>query len=97
MKRRNTNEGEGGVVSVNGEAAEKSDNGKLIRALVVDDNLINQTIHKRMLRSLGIENQVVGNGKEAIDIHSCGKMFDLILMDLDMPIMNGIEVFMLNH
>ncbi|XP_024932957.2 two-component response regulator 24 isoform X1 [Ziziphus jujuba] len=60
-------------------------------ALIVDDNRVNQTIHHRLLQNLGIENQVVGNGKEAIDVHCSGKNFDLILMDLDMPVMNGIE------
>ncbi|KAB2071151.1 hypothetical protein ES319_A08G203700v1 [Gossypium barbadense] len=61
-------------------------------ALVVDDNMINRTIHHRLLDNLGIENEVVSNGKEAVDIHYSGKMFDLVLMDMDMPIMNGIEL-----
>ncbi|KAF8007025.1 hypothetical protein BT93_K1128 [Corymbia citriodora subsp. variegata] len=38
-----------------------------------------------------IENHVVGNGKEAVEIHLSGKKFNLILMDRDMPVMNGIE------
>ncbi|XWS76149.1 hypothetical protein CRYUN_Cryun01aG0151600 [Craigia yunnanensis] len=62
-----------------------------ITALVVDDNMINRTIHHRLLDNLGIENEVVGNGKEAVDVHCSGKNFDLILMDMEMPIMNGIE------
>ncbi|XWS31330.1 hypothetical protein CRYUN_Cryun23aG0067500 [Craigia yunnanensis] len=62
-----------------------------ITALVVDDDVINRTIHHRLLDNLGIENEVVGNGKEAVDVHCSGKNFDLILMDMDMPIMNGIE------
>ncbi|XWS36531.1 hypothetical protein CRYUN_Cryun20dG0092800 [Craigia yunnanensis] len=62
-----------------------------ITALVVDDDMINRTIHHRLLDNLGIENEVVGNGKEAVDVHCSGKNFDLILMDKDMPIMNGIE------
>ncbi|KAI9173998.1 hypothetical protein LWI28_010136 [Acer negundo] len=62
-----------------------------ITALVVDDNMVNQTMHHRLLENLGIKNQVVKNGKEAVDVHSSGKYFDLILMDMDMPIMNGIE------
>lgn len=63
-----------------------------ITALVVDDSRINQSIHHKLLNNLGIENQVAGNGKEAVDVHCSGKQFDLILMDMDMPIMNGIEV-----
>ncbi|XP_062147851.1 two-component response regulator 24-like [Alnus glutinosa] len=62
-----------------------------ITALVVDDDTLNQMIHRRLLDGLGVQNQVVGNGKEAVDVHSSGKSFDLILMDKDMPVMNGIE------
>jgi CheY-like chemotaxis protein len=65
---------------------------KTLTALVVDDDLLNQMIHRSLLGALGIQNQVVGNGKEAVDVHSSGKSFDLILMDMDMPVMNGIEV-----
>ncbi|KAF3436032.1 hypothetical protein FNV43_RR23124 [Rhamnella rubrinervis] len=75
---------------INGVAGRNPETNK-ITALIVDDNMVNQTIHHRLLHSLGIENQVVGNGKEAIDVHCSGKIFDLILMDLDMPVMNGIE------
>ncbi|XP_039043780.1 two-component response regulator 24-like [Hibiscus syriacus] len=60
-------------------------------ALVVDDNMVNRTIHHRLLDNLGIENEAVVNGTEAVDIHCSGKTFDLILMDMDMPVMNGIE------
>ncbi|KAL4324159.1 hypothetical protein GQ457_11G003470 [Hibiscus cannabinus] len=60
-------------------------------ALVVDDNTVNRMIHHRLLDNLGIENVAVVNGKEAVDIHCSGKTFDLILMDMDMPVMNGIE------
>ncbi|XP_022759787.1 two-component response regulator ARR22-like [Durio zibethinus] len=62
-----------------------------ITALVVDDNMINRTIHHRLLDNLGIESEVVENGKEAVDVHCSGKKFDIILMDMEMPIMNGIE------
>ncbi|KAM1349915.1 hypothetical protein PS2_003917 [Malus domestica] len=62
-----------------------------ITALVVDDSMVNQIIHHKLLENHGIEIQVVGNGKEAIDVHCSGKQFDLILMDMDMPVMNGIE------
>ncbi|KAI6694492.1 hypothetical protein NL676_022202 [Syzygium grande] len=48
-------------------------------------------IHHQLLNILRIENHVVGNGKEAVEIHSSGKKFDLILMDRDMPVLNGIE------
>ncbi|KAL1350123.1 hypothetical protein HN51_014273 [Arachis hypogaea] len=62
-----------------------------LRALVVDDNMINRKIHQKMLNGLGVECMGVANGKEAVDVHCYGQSFDLILMDKDMPIMNGIE------
>ena len=43
-----------------------------------------------MLRKLGVEIDIVENGKEALDrVAQC--QFDLILMDMQMPIMNGFE------
>ncbi|AES81690.1 two-component response regulator 24 [Medicago truncatula] len=62
-----------------------------LTALVVDDNIINRKIHQKMLNKFGVKSQGVENGKEAVDIHWRGQKFDLILMDMDMPIMNGIE------
>ncbi|KAK2417957.1 Two-component response regulator 24 [Trifolium repens] len=62
-----------------------------LTALVVDDKKSYQKIHQMMLNNFGVKSHVVENGKEAVDIHLHGKKFDLILMDMDMPIMNGIE------
>nr|KYP70771.1 Two-component response regulator ARR22 [Cajanus cajan] len=62
-----------------------------LTALIVDDNKLNLKIHQKILESVGVKNQGVKNGREAVDIHHQGQRFDLILMDLDMPIMNGIE------
>lgn len=66
--------------------------GTKLTALVVDDNILNRKIHQKLLESVGVKNQGVENGQEAVDIHCHGQRFDLILMDMDMPIMNGIEV-----
>ncbi|XWS22481.1 hypothetical protein CRYUN_Cryun29cG0038800 [Craigia yunnanensis] len=62
-----------------------------IVALIVDDNLLNQRIHSTLLNKHGIETEVMRNGKDAVDAHFSGKKFDFILMDRDMPVMNGIE------
>lgn len=67
----------------------------MLTALVVDDDFVNQSIHHKILDRLGIKNDVVSNGKEAIDIHCSGRNYDLILMDMDMPVMNGIQVIIL--
>ncbi|CAN8255842.1 unnamed protein product [Cochlearia groenlandica] len=62
-----------------------------LTALVVDDSFVNQSIHHKLLDRLGIQNDVVCNGKEAVDVYSSGRNYDLILMDMEMPIMNGIQ------
>ena len=80
---------------VNDEVVRPSQNpetNKIMTALVVDDDRTTQRLHRILLQNLDIENEVVGNGREAIDVHIAGKSFDLIIMDMDMPIMNGIDV-----
>jgi len=64
--------------------------GKLI--LLVEDNLINQKIAEKMLDKIGLQAAIANNGKEAVDMMSSGDYkFDLILMDVQMPIMNGLD------
>ena len=57
--------------------------------LVVEDNDINQKIAKLMLEKLGYEITIACNGEEALNILS-QKKFDLIFMDMQMPVMDGI-------
>ncbi|WZZ12237.1 hypothetical protein YC2023_105326 [Brassica napus] len=70
-----------------------------LTALVVDDNFVNQTMHHKLLDRLGIKNDVVCNGQEAVDVHCSGRNYDLILMDMEMPILNGIQfvIFLLQN
>lgn len=63
-----------------------------ISALVADDDTIIQKIHKALLTKLGLEVNVVANGKEVLDLYRSGTSFDLIFMDMEMPIMDGPEV-----
>lgn len=61
-----------------------------INVLVVEDNPINQKVVEAMLRRLNIPHLVANNGKQAVDlICQYKKTFDLILMDCEMPIMDG--------
>ena len=61
--------------------------------LLVDDDPIARTINKLMLLGLeSVEVYQAANGQEAIDFHRAGASFDLILMDLDLPVKNGYEV-----
>jgi two-component system sensor histidine kinase RpfC len=58
--------------------------------LVADDNRTNQRVVAKILERAGHRTQVVGNGEEALDALDQGK-FDLVLMDVNMPVMNGLE------
>lgn len=61
-----------------------------LRIMVAEDNMVNQKVFSRILKRLGVESVViVGNGKEAIEREAQEK-FDLIFMDMQMPVMDGI-------
>jgi len=64
----------------------------LSHVLLAEDNLINQKLAKMMLTKAGYQVETADNGKKAVDkfISSSGK-FDLIIMDMQMPEMDGIE------
>ncbi|KAG2405951.1 hypothetical protein LR48_Vigan831s003900 [Vigna angularis] len=73
--------------------ATKSDNsGTQLKVLIVDDDKVVRLTHKMLLDRVGVKDHVaVENGKEAVELHNNGQSFDLILMDKDMPVMNGTE------
>ncbi|MEL7146399.1 MAG: response regulator [Bacteroidota bacterium] len=56
--------------------------------LVVDDNEINLMLAKKVLETLGATYETATNGKEAVDLVGINS-FDLILMDVQMPVMDG--------
>jgi signal transduction histidine kinase/CheY-like chemotaxis protein/HPt (histidine-containing phosphotransfer) domain-containing protein len=61
-----------------------------IRLLLVEDNLLNQRVACEMLRRLGARVQVANHGEEGIEAVN-GNKFDAVLMDLQMPVMDGLE------
>ncbi len=61
-----------------------------LRVLVAEDHPINQMLIKKLLQELGCHTVMAGNGQEAIDCWRSGGI-DLILMDVQMPIMGGEE------
>ncbi len=61
-----------------------------MRILVADDNRVNQTLVSRMLQRVGHAVTIASNGEEAANLHRSGG-FDLILMDVQMPVMDGLE------
>ena len=64
-----------------------NENNKLT-VLVVEDNEINQKLIMLMLEDFGYEVCIAGNGKQGVDAYKNGT-FDLILMDIQMPVMDG--------
>jgi len=58
--------------------------------LLVEDNAVNQIVSQQFLRKLGLQVTVAGNGAEAVELTS-RRRFDLILMDCQMPGMDGFE------
>jgi two-component system sensor histidine kinase/response regulator len=63
---------------------------KPTRILVAEDNLVNQRVVGRMLERLGYSPVLVGTGREVIEALNQGD-FDIILMDVQMPEMDGFE------
>ena len=61
------------------------------RILLVEDNTINQTVVLGLLEDTGIEVIVANNGKEALEQLEIYDDIEMILMDINMPIMNGYE------
>ncbi|XP_075658819.1 two-component response regulator 24-like [Castanea sativa] len=64
---------------------------KKFSVLIVDDDPIIRKIHSALLSKFTKEIQDVKNGKEAVDLYRSGASFDIIFIDKEMPIMNGLE------
>jgi CheY-like chemotaxis protein len=69
---------------------EISEPTKSLRILLAEDNLVNQKLALRLLEKRGHSVLIAGNGQEALTLLETNSV-DLILMDLQMPEMNGIE------
>ena len=60
------------------------------RILIVDDNRINQIVTKKILQKLEVSCSIANDGQEAIE-SARNNEFDLILMDINMPVKDGLE------
>jgi signal transduction histidine kinase/CheY-like chemotaxis protein len=61
-----------------------------LRILIAEDNPINQQVARRLLQQFGYQSDVVGNGQEAVNVLE-KQRYDLCLMDVQMPVMDGLE------
>lgn len=82
------------AVAGNGDAAVLADhfNSQALagrRFLVAEDNEVNQQLIEHVLRKAGGEVTLAGNGEEAVGFIRRGETFDLVIMDLQMPVMDG--------
>ncbi len=65
-----------------------------LRILLAEDNRVNQRVVQITIERLGHRVVVVGDGRQAVDAVQRGK-FDLVLMDIQMPVMDGTEATLL--
>lgn len=63
---------------------------RLLKVLVAEDNVVNQVVTRAMLDQLGVNVVMACDGEEALNFAS-RERFHLILMDMHMPGMNGLE------
>jgi two-component system, sensor histidine kinase and response regulator len=60
------------------------------RVLLAEDNVVNQRVAQAALKRLGVTPAIANNGQEALAL-VCEQPFDLVLMDCQMPVMDGYE------
>lgn len=82
---------ESGFAANTKEHAHHHSNLKDLKVLVAEDNEINQVVIDNMLKQVGIEANIVENGVECISALTSDVTYDLLLMDIQMPIMGGVE------
>jgi len=63
------------------------------KALIAEDNVINQKLIRRTLEDLGLDITLANNGLEAFEKRKSGQ-FDVIFMDIQMPVLDGVEATM---
>jgi PAS domain S-box-containing protein len=70
-------------------------NLKGLKVLVAEDNTMNQFYIRQLLNNLNVEVDIAENGEEAVEKYQNSKdEYDLILMDMHMPVLNGFEAIL---
>ena len=90
MLKRSEADGAAQASDPNPVPGESTNEGLPKRVLVAEDNVVSQQVAKRYLEAIGCNVMVVENGNAAVD--ACARQeFGLVLMDLQMPKMDGIQ------
>ncbi len=92
--RLNTETGEAAAdIPENAEMPTAAVLSQIKRILLVEDNELNQEIAAELLQDAGFLTEIAGNGQEALDMlkNSEHGYYNLILMDVQMPVMNGYD------
>ncbi|CAM4136685.1 response regulator [Pseudoalteromonas byunsanensis] len=61
-----------------------------VKVLLVEDNVTNQEVATEMLESLDLHVTIANHGKEALELLERGEQFELVFMDMQMPVMDGL-------
>jgi CheY-like chemotaxis protein len=61
-----------------------------VRLLVAEDNLVNQQIARELLQAQGADVEIAPDGRDAVDRVEAGERYDCVLMDMMMPVMDGL-------
>ena len=65
-----------------------------IHVLLAEDNMVNQIVAKKHFERLGIKVTLANDGREALALYESSPNFDMIILDIRMPIMSGVEVLL---
>ena len=65
-------------------------NLKIVKILVAEDNGMNQLLAKKMFAKIGYQIEIANNGQEACEMANINN-YDIIFMDIHMPVMDGLE------
>jgi len=79
----------GAVATPEAPAPENEVEGRAVKLLAAEDNLVNQKVLQAIVEPMDVELAIVGDGRSAVEAWRTGE-YDLILMDIQMPIMDGI-------
>jgi PAS domain S-box-containing protein len=90
LRRAHRAEGSGADRDHGTDTGACSPTQRRLRILLADDNEVNQRISMGLLERLGHQVHVVGNGQDALTALASGPPFDVVLMDVQMPGMDGL-------